>query len=104
MNNTNQQILQEKVRQFVKKYYLNKLYKGGIIFLLIVLGVFIAFSLFEYFSYSNTVVRSVLFYSFIGVALLTLIFYILIPIAKLAGLGKQLTNEEIASIIGKHFH
>ena len=104
MNNTNQQILQEKVRQFVKKYYLNKLYKGGIIFLLIVLGVFIAFSLFEYFSYSNTVVRSVLFYSFIGVGLLTLIFYILIPIAKLAGLGKQLTNEEIASIIGKHFH
>lgn len=104
MNNTNQQILQEKVWQFVKKYYLNKLYKGGIIFLLIVLGVFIAFSLFEYFSYSNTVVRSVLFYSFIGVGLLTLIFYILIPIAKLAGLGKQLTNEEIASIIGKHFH
>ena len=104
MNNTNQQILQEKVRQFVKKYYLNKLYKGGIIFLLIVLGVFIAFSLFEYFSYSNTVVRSVLFYSFIGVGLLTLIFYILIPIAKLAGLGKQLTNEEIASIVGKHFH
>ncbi|MBQ6070695.1 MAG: hypothetical protein IJT61_00450 [Bacteroidales bacterium] len=104
MNNTNQQILQEKVRQFVKKYYLNKLYKGGIIFLLIVLGVFIAFSLFEYFSYSNTVVRSVLFYSFIGVGLLTLVFYILIPVAKLAGLGKQLTNEEIASIIGKHFH
>ena len=104
MNNSNQQILQEKVRQFVKKYYLNRLYKGGIIFLLIVLGVFIAFSLFEYFSYSNTTVRSVLFYSFIGVGLLTLIFYILIPIAKLAGLGKQLTNEEIASIIGKHFH
>lgn len=104
MNSSNQQILHDKIRQFVKKYYLNELYKGIIFFVLIVLSVFILYSLFEYFSYSNTTVRTILFYSFIGLFLLNLIFYILIPSLKIGGLGKQLSKKEIADIIGKHFH
>ena len=103
MNSSNQQILQDKIRQFVKKYYLNELYKGMVFFVLIVLSVFILYSLFEYFSYSNTTVRTILFYSFIALFVLNAIFYILIPVLKLAGLGKQLTKKEIADIIGKHF-
>ncbi|MCQ2283837.1 MAG: hypothetical protein MJZ57_02920 [Bacteroidales bacterium] len=82
---------------------MNKLYKGIIFFVIIILATFIAFSLFEYFSYSNTVVRSILFYSFIALCLGTLIGYIIIPLCKLQGLGKQLTQEQIAQIIGKHF-
>ncbi|MBO7445727.1 MAG: hypothetical protein J6T86_04890 [Bacteroidales bacterium] len=64
---------------------------------------FILFSLFEYFSYSNTAVRTVLFFSFIALSLATLIAYIIIPVTKIFGLGKQLTQEEIAHIIGQHF-
>lgn len=104
MESSNQQILQDKIRQFVKKYYLNKLYKGIIFFVIIVLATFIAFSLFEYFSYSNTIVRSILFYAFIALCLVTSIAYIIIPICKINGLGKQLSNDEIAHIIGKHFN
>lgn len=103
MNSSNQKILQDKIRQFVKKYYLNELYKGIVFFVLIVLSVFILYSLFEYFSYSNITVRTVLFYSFIALFILNTIFYILIPVLKLAGLGKQLSKKEIADIIGKHF-
>lgn len=98
------QILNDKIRQFLKKYYLNKLCKGLAFFVIILLVTFIAFSLFEYFSYSNTVVRSVLFYSFIALSVVTAIAYIIIPLLKIGGLGKQLTNEEIAKIVGKHFH
>ena len=103
MNSSNQQILQDKIRQFVKKYYLNELYKGIVFFVLIVLSVFILYSIFEYFSYSNTTVRTILFYSFIALFVLNTIFYILIPVLKLVGLGKQLSKKEIADIIGKHF-
>ena len=95
--------MNDKIRQFLKKFYLNKLYKGIILFVIVVLATFIAFSLFEYFSYSNTVVRSILFYSFIAIALFIGVVYILIPALKIGGLGKQLTNEEIARIVGKHF-
>jgi hypothetical protein len=103
MSSSKIQILNDKIRHFLKKYYLNTLYKGIVFFVIILLVTFIAFSLFEYFSYSNTVVRSILFYSFIALAVGTAIAYIIIPILKIAGLGKQLSEEEIASIIGKHF-
>lgn len=104
MSSSKIQILNDKIRQFLKKFYLNKLCKGVVFFVIILLATFIAFSLFEYFSYSNTIVRSILFYSFIALALVTAIAYIIIPVMKIAGLGKQLTNEEIARIVGKHFH
>lgn len=103
MTYSSNQILQDKIRQFVKKYYKNELYKGIIFFVLIVLSAFIAFSLFEYFSYSNSVIRTILFYGFIALFVINLLFYILFPLCKIFGLGKQLTNEQIAGIIGKHF-
>lgn len=79
------------------------MYKGIILFVIILLATFIAFSLFEYFSYSNSVVRSILFYSFILLAVGIAVAYIILPALKISGLGKQLSNEEIAKIIGDHF-
>ncbi len=99
----NQQILQEKIRKFIKKYYLNELYKGIVFFTVILLSTFIVFSLFEYFSYSDRIIRSILFYSFILLFAGNLVFYIMIPVFKLCGIGKQITEEQIAKIIGKHF-
>ena len=103
MKSSKIQILNDKIREFLRKYYLNKLYKGIIFFVIVLLATFIAFSLFEYFSYSNTIIRSVLFFSFIALAVGIGIAYILIPALKIGGLGKQLTNEEVAKIIGDHF-
>ena len=103
MKSSKIQILNDKIREFLRKYYLNKLYKGIIFFVIVLLATFIAFSLFEYFSYSNTVIRSVLFFSFIALAVGIGIAYILIPALKIGGPGKQLTNEEVAKIIGDHF-
>ena len=103
MSSSKIELLNSKIRQFLKKFYLDKLYKGIILFVIVLLATFIAFSLFEYFSYSNTVVRSILFFSFIALALGIGIAYILIPALKIGGLGKQLSNEEVAEIIGKHF-
>lgn len=103
MKSSNIKILQDKIHQFLKQFYLNKLYRGIVYLILILLSVFILFSLFEYFSYSNTAIRTVLFFSFIALSLATLIGYIIIPVTKIFGLGKQLTQEEIAHIIGQHF-
>lgn len=104
MKSSKIQILNEKIRNFLKKYYLDKLYKGIVLFVLVLLATFVAFSLFEYFSYSNTTVRTVLFYAFIALAAVTSVFNIIIPALKIAGLGKQLTNEDVARIVGKHFN
>ena len=101
--NNNQEYIRQKIKEFVRKYYLNKLLRGAIFFVFITLLVFIIYSVLEYFSYFSTTVRTVLFYSYIALFLLTFVFYILIPVAKILGLGKQLTKEQIANIIGKHF-
>ena len=103
MLSSNTQILKDKIREFLKQFYLNKLYRGIVYLVIILLSVFIIFSLFEYFSYSNTTVRAILFFSFIALSLINLIGYVIIPVCKIAGLGKQLTNDEIAKIIGEHF-
>lgn len=104
MNSPNQQLLEQRIKEFVKKFYLNKLYKGIIFTIIITLATFIIFSLFEYYSYFNTIVRTFLFYSFLILCAITLCFYIIIPLFKIFGLGKQLSREEIARIIGKHFN
>lgn len=101
--NDNQLFINKKIRDFARKYYLNKLYKGAIFFVMISLVTFIFYSVLEYYSYFNTTVRAILFYSYLILFALTFVFYILIPWFKIMGLGKQITKEQIAKIVGKHF-
>jgi hypothetical protein len=101
--NANQNLIHNKLKEFIKKYYLNKLYKGAILFVMITLLTFIVYSVLEYFSYFNSIVRSVFFFSFLVLFLSTLIFYVLIPLFKIWGFGKQISNEQVAAIVGKHF-
>lgn len=100
---SNQEFIRQKINEFVRKYYLNKLLRGGMIFLIITLMVFITYALLEYFSYFNSTVRTILFFSYLTIFALTFVFYVLIPLLKIFGIGKQLTATQIAEIIGKHF-
>ncbi len=97
------QELNDKIREFVRKYYLNKLLKGAILFVAITLVTFILFALLENFTYLNSTGRSILFYSYLGLFALTFIFYILIPLLKIGGLGKQISKEQVAKLVGEHF-
>ncbi len=101
--NDNQLIIKNKIRDFARKYYLNKLYKGAIFFVIITLVTFILYAVLEYYSYFNTTVRTLLFYSYLLLFGLTLIFYLLIPWFKILGIGKQISEEQIGKIVGKHF-
>lgn len=99
----NQEIIKSKIHEFVKKFYLNKLYKGVLVFLIITLIVYLSFTILEYFSYLNTTLRLVLFYTFLLLFLFTTIKNILYPLFKLLGLGKQIDKNTIAKLIGTYF-
>ncbi len=103
MMNQTTNALNNKVKEFVKKYYANELLKGFFFFLCIALGLFLAIATLEYFTFFNSTVRLVLLSIFVAATSIITIFYIANPLIKLCGLGKQLTPEQIASIIGKHF-
>ena len=102
MENYNNELI-EKIKDFGRKYQLNILYKGALIFIFVSILAFLIYVLLEYFSYFTPIVRKVLFYSYLGVFALLLVFFVLIPLFKYFGLGRQLSREQIAKMVGSYF-
>lgn len=101
MQNSNELI--EKIKDFGRKYQLNILYRGALIFIFISILAFLIYVLLEYFSYFTPTIRKVLFFSYVGVFVLLLIFFVIIPLFKYFGLGRQLGREQIAKMVGSYF-
>lgn len=99
----NYQILIEKLDAFIRKYYKNRLLKGGIYVVGLLLASFIVFTSIEYFGQFNTTGRTVLFYSFIASTLYLLINFVVIPLSQLYKFGKVINHSQAAEIIGNHF-
>jgi hypothetical protein len=93
----------EKLDEFIRKYYKNQLVRGFIYSTALLLLFFISVTVLEYYAHFNTLVRTLLFYSFVGASTFILSKYIAIPLSKLYKLGKIISYEEAASIIGRHF-
>ncbi|MBL7932225.1 MAG: DUF4175 family protein [Bacteroidia bacterium] len=102
MNSANH-ILIEKLDQFIRKYYRNQLVKGLIYSGGILLTAFLSVVLLEYFGEFNTAVRAFLFFGFLGVTTGVVIKYIAIPVLKLNKIGKIISYDQAADIIGSHF-
>ena len=93
----------EKLDGFIRKYYKNLLLRGLIYSTGLVLLFFISLTVLEYYAHFNTVIRTVLFYSFIVASSFISVKYIVTPLSKLYKLGQLISYEEAANIIGKHF-
>ncbi len=96
-------VLIEKLDGFIRKYYKNRLLKGLIYSSALLCSFFIFAILLEYFGKFDVFGRSLLFYGYFGLALFVLVFYVAIPLVKLAKLGKVISYEQAAKIIGNHF-
>lgn len=104
MNTTeNYDILTGRINTFIRKYYLNNLLRGLIFLGAGLFSAYVVITLSEYFGHFNTTFRTILFYFFI-VLNLGLIAWLVIPsLLAWLKLGKTLTHDEAAQIIGKHF-
>ncbi len=96
-------VLIEKIKEFGRKYQLNILYRGALIFLFVTILTFLIYVILEYFSYFTPIVRKILFFSYAAFFILTLIFFVIIPLLKYFGLGRQLSNEQVAKMVGSYF-
>ncbi|WP_034887741.1 glutamyl-tRNA synthetase [Gillisia sp. Hel_I_29] len=101
MNDFN--ILQNKLVAFIKRYYLNELLKGAILFISIWLFYFIAVLLLEYFFWLTPGYRKWLFFISIGVTIVLLYKFVAVPILKLFNLSKGIDLIDASKIIGKYF-
>ncbi len=96
--------IQEKLHEFVRKYYTNELIKGMILFFSFGMLYFIFTLLLEYFLWLKPTARTVLFWLFILVEVGLLAKYVFLPISKLFGLQKGISLHEASKIIGNHFN
>ena len=104
MNNLNNyDLLLKKLDEFIRKYYKNQLIRGAIYAFTAVLAFYLAIALLESFAWFNTGVRALLFYSLIASTLFILYKWVIIPLSHLYRMGKIITHNEAAAIIGKHF-
>jgi hypothetical protein len=96
-------ILIQKLDEFIRRYYKNQLIKGIIYSSGILLAAFLSVIFLEYFGEFNTGVRTVLFFGFLLSAIVILLKYIATPVLKLNKIGKTITYDQAAAIIGNHF-
>lgn len=96
-------LIQQKLEQFIKKYYTNELIKGVILFFAIGLLYLIITLLVEHFLWLEPTGRTLLFWSFVLVELGLFARFIAFPLAKLFKLQRGIGHEEASKIIGNHF-
>ncbi len=96
-------LVQQKLEAFIKKYYLNLILKGSILFLATGLLYFLLVVSLEYFLWLSTTGRSILFWLFVLVEVLLLFNFVGIPLFKLLKISKGIDEYEASKIIGKHF-
>lgn len=97
------EIIISKLDKFIKKYYKNRLIKGILYSTFLLLSFFLILNTLEYFGYYSPITRSILFYSFLVIAILIFYFLICIPLFKIFHLTKTISYSQAADIIGKHF-
>jgi hypothetical protein len=102
MSNTYNQVV-DKLRQYKSKYYKNLLLKGIIFTLVALLSAFLVINTLEYVGNFNSVWRGTLFFSFLTAALLSLYFWIAIPVLRLFNLNRPISFDEAANQIGNYF-
>ena len=95
--------IQDKLHDFISKYYINEIIKGSILFLAFGLLYFIFTLFIEYFLWLRPTGRTFLFWIFLIVEFILLGKFILLPLFKLARIQKGISQENASRIIGKHF-
>ena len=96
-------VLKDKISSFIRKFYLNRLIRGVLIGVILLVLFFLIFNGIEYFSWFSGKIRLVLFITLVSVFSVVSIFYFLIPIVNLIRFRKKMSDKEAAILIGRFF-
>jgi hypothetical protein len=97
------QVLIKKLDHFIRKYYKNRLMRGMIWSLTLLTIFYLGFISLEYFFHFSQVGRMILFFTFLALLLFLSTRLIFIPILQLIRIGKIISHDQAARIIGTHF-
>lgn len=92
-----------ELEAFKRKFYLNLLVRGALVASGLLLTLFVAFNLLEYFLYLPTAVRAALLFGFLGLVAYAFARWIWRPLAALTHLRRLLSDEQAARRVGELF-
>ena len=98
-----QNILIEKLDEFIRKYYINRFIQGLLISVGGLLAFFLAASLLEYFAHFGNGFRRFLFFGYLIFAAVVIAIYWVKPLLKRFSIGKRISYSEASELIGFHF-
>ena len=98
----NNEIIQ-KLNLFIKSYYKNLVLRGIIYSVILLVVCFVGLNIVEFFGWQSSIIRTIIFYTFIVLTIFVLFIWVVIPIGKLFSIGKTLSYSQAAKIIGDHF-
>ncbi|RYD56412.1 MAG: hypothetical protein EOP56_11995 [Sphingobacteriales bacterium] len=88
---------------FIRKYYANQLIRGSLVLLSCLLFYILTVSVGEYYLYLPVWLKVSLVSLFVVLGICALVVWVIIPLSKMARLGKVISHEQAATIIGRHF-
>src|ERR1700712_525383 len=100
----NYELLIGKINIFIKKYYFNNFLRGLIFLGAGLFTAYVVIALGEYFGNFSIVLRTIVFYFFILLNTGLICWLVLPSLLAWLKVGKTLTHDEAAEIIGRHFH
>ncbi|MBK6777879.1 MAG: DUF4175 domain-containing protein [Flavobacteriales bacterium] len=103
MKNSDYALLIEKLDAFTRKYYKDRLIRGVLYSVGLVVVFFLVVALLEHVGHFSSGARTALLWSYIAVAAAIIARFIVWPLVKLFHLGKVISHNEAANIVGKHF-
>ncbi|MCE7924163.1 MAG: DUF4175 domain-containing protein [Haliscomenobacteraceae bacterium CHB4] len=99
----NYSLLIEKLDAFIRKFYINQLLRGALYTVGAILGLFILLNVAEYYFYFSTGVRTAMLWGFAALSGAALWKWVALPLMHYFHLGKVISHEQAAQIIGQHF-
>lgn len=96
-------ILTDKLDEFIRKYYRNRMIRGTVMTVGFLSGGYLLLDFLEYIFRFGPLFRLVLFYSYLLFSVALIAWYIVIPLLKINRIGKTITYDHAARIIGSHF-
>ncbi len=96
-------LLIDQIDAFIRKYYLNQILKGVILFSTFFLLAFLVTTTLAFIWLFPIWVRAILFFGFIVLQSALFIHYIGFPLSKLWSFGKRISHLQAAEIIGSFF-
>jgi len=103
MQESNFSDLINKLKVYKRKYYINLLLRGSIITTALVITTLLLVNSLEYAARFNSMVRTIIFFSFITGLCFVVYYWIITPLVKIFNNKAQISHQEAARQIGNYF-